>query len=265
MASNITLGGYVFPAGTRMLTRDQPTTVDEQKIPFVDGAQIPAGTRGAKVITLEGTLGGAGSIDSLGQAITTPSQLEAELNLLSSYLEAGYLALQLTDITPARTIQVQKRKSSFTPVPGSFRTAYDFTTELVAQDPRWLATATSSLTGAGTAVSNGSGPAYPVITLAGYTSTPSVTIAPAGGTGSITLALAATGISGTITIDCDPRNRKNGILVAGVARLDLINMATTINSNGDSAFFPYLNPGSNAVSYSGVGTGTVTWRDAYLF
>jgi phage-related protein len=265
MASAISFGGYTFPAATRLLSRDQPSTVDEQKIPFVDGANAPPGPRGSKVITIEGTVGGVGGIDSLGQYITSSAQLEAELNLMSSYLESGYQPLALSDITPARTILAQKRKSTFTPVPGSSRTAYDFTIELLAPDPRWLATAASTLTGAGTATSAGSGPTYPVITLTGYGSAPAVTIAPAGGSGSITLALAATGISGAITIDCDPRNRKNGILVAGVARLDLINMATSINSNGDSAFFPYLGPGNNAVSYSGAGTAAMNWRDAYLF
>ncbi|MDB5093551.1 MAG: Phage tail protein, partial [Candidatus Eremiobacteraeota bacterium] len=91
---------------------------------------------------------------------------------------------------------------------------------------------------------------------------------PAGGSGNdITLQLTKTMAGGdTIVIDCDPRNRINGVLLNGLPRLDLISMTGSINRVGDAAFFPYLAPGGNNLATSSGGTSvTITWHEAYLF
>jgi hypothetical protein len=274
--SQVQFGAYVFAAATRVLTRDQPTTIDEEKIPFLDGSSAPSGTRGSKIITLDGMIGGLGAVDSSGTLMTSSNHAEAEINLLSSYLESGYQPLQFLDILPARTLQVQKRKSTFTPVPGSGRTAYDFTIEMLAQDPRWVAAAvttvgpTAFIANSGPVI-GGSAITYPVFTFIGAYVNPTIYITPAGLSGSIRLQVTRSMLAGdTLVLDCDPRNRLTAVKLNGVPRLDLIDFTLTTNAAGDSAFFPYLLPGTtvslNAGSFTVNGTSvTVTWREAYLF
>lgn len=270
--STLSFGGYTFPASFSLLSRDQPAVIDEQKIPFLDGTNAPAGTRASKIVTVSGTIGGPGSVDSAGNWILNRDQAEAEANLLSSYVESGYQQLRV-GATPARYIMAQKRKSTFTYVEGTKQSAIGVELEFLAPDPRWLAAAptttpaVASLNAALYTV-GGSGVTYPVFTFNGAYVNPSVSVSPAGIGGSITLSLTYTMAGGDqLVIDCDPRNRANGVLLDGVPRLDLINPQST-NTTGGAEFFPYLAPGTNTITAAGSPNGanvTASWREAYLF
>jgi hypothetical protein len=269
---------YSFPAGFRLVSRDQPTKLDELKIPYLDGSQIPDGTRDTKVIAIAGTIGGSGAVDSGGNYITTRDQAEAEANLLSSYLAAGTLALSV-GAAPARTILAKKSKSTFTYDESTAQCVIGCALEFKAPDPRWLALAASTvgpIGGAGIVAAlqtvGGSATTFPVATLVGAYNNPIVMVYPGNGTGRILLQLGYQMLAGdTIVIDCDPRNRESGVLLNGAKRLDLINTTASLNTYGDAAFFPYLIPGANLVyvcSFNGTTPGTsasVTWREAYLY
>ncbi|MDB5042163.1 MAG: Phage tail protein [Candidatus Eremiobacteraeota bacterium] len=273
VTSSISFGGYSFPASFMLVSRDQPSTVDRLKIPFLDGEQIPQGTRAAKVIAIKGTIGGVGAVDSAGAFIVTRDQAEAECNLMESYLESGYQALNV-GATPARAIQCQKTKFTSTYVEGTQQTVIEVQIEFVAADPRWIATATTTL-GPSTSLNTsgivigGSGIVYPTATFVGAYVNPALTLFPSGGGGnSIRLQLLKTMVGGDqIVIDCDPRNRANGVLLNGVPRLDLIDLTNSTNGVGDASFFPYLSAGSsNTVTTSAGGTSvTVSWHEAYSF
>jgi hypothetical protein len=275
--STISLGGYTFPASFKLVSRDQPTTIDEVKIPFFDGSNAAPGTRSSKVIRIGGTIGGPGSVDSFGNYISTRDQAEAELNLMSTYLESGYQPLR-AGLTPPRSIQAQKRKSTFTYVEGTARSVIEVDLEFVAPDPRWLSDATTTV-GGGPSISTtvtvgGTGITYPVFTFTGPYVNPLVKISPPGG-GYVQLALTLTMAAGeTLVVDCDPRRRATGIVyntnvVANAgSRLDVIGINGATNTVGDSAFFPYLRPGSNTIVANGAANGTsvtASWQEAYVF
>jgi hypothetical protein len=273
--STISFGAYVFPASFSLVSRDQPAVIDEVKIPFLDGTNAPAGTRSSKTITLNGTIGGPGAVDSAGNLLSNRDQVEAEANLMSSYLESGYQQLEVGagnfSGTP-RYIMAQKRKSTFTYVEGMRQSVIGVEIEFLAQDPRWLAVTPTAIPAASslnaTYAVGGSGITYPVFTFTGGYVNPVVSVSPAGTGGSITLSLtAAMGGGDVVVIDCDPRNRANGVLLNGVRRLDLVNPQST-NTTGGAEFFPYLLPGGNVITASGSPNGShvaVSWREAYLF
>jgi hypothetical protein len=278
VTSKLAFGGYTFPAGFMLLSRDQPSVIDEQKIPYSDGANIPQGSRGAKVIVIKGTIGGSGAVDSGGSYIQNRDQAEAELNLMSSYLESGYQQLSVgagTFAGAARYIVAQKRKFTVTYAESAFQAVIDVQIELVAQDPRWLASAAATI-GPSTSILNlaqtigGSTITYPVATFVGAYQRPYLNVNFFGGRNIQIGTIAALGAGDTFVIDTDPRNRANGMLLNGVPRLDLIDMGSSVNTAGDAAFFPYLLPQALLISADSLtavrGTSvTVTWREAYSF
>ena len=271
--SAISFGGYTFPAGFRLDQRVQDNVIEEVKIPFLDGTSAPASSRDSKKIHVVGTIGGWGAVDSSGAYIGNRDQAEAELNLMYSYLESGYQQLKV-GATPARYIYAQKIKSTAQYEEASQQQKIDVDITFLAQDPRWLATATSSI-GGGTSIaaviatSNGSSLTYPKFTFSGAYTNPTLTVYPGNGTPYITCAMTLTMVGGdTLVVDCDPRNRQNAILYNGNPRLDILGTAGLTNTVGDAAFFPYLLAGANKVNANGSVNGTsvtMTWQDAYLF
>lgn len=270
--SPISFGAYVFPAGFRLAGRDNDAVIEEIKVPFLDGTSAPAGSRNSKVIRVTGQIGGNGAVDSSGSYITNRDQAEAEINLMTSYLEAGYQQLKVGS-TDGRFIWAQKRKFSTVVAEATNQTVIQVDVEFLAQDPRWLAAAASTLSGASLAAvlatNSGSALTYPKFTFTGAYVNPFASVNPGNGAGYITAATVLTmGAGDTLVIDCDPRNRANAVLLNGVPRLDLLGSNGITNTMGDSAFFPYLLPGNNAVTAHGSSGGTsvtASWQNAWLY
>jgi phage-related protein len=263
--SALSFGGYIFPAAFVLLQRDQPTSIDEVKVPMYMGTTAPVGTMGSKVLSLRGTIGGQGAVDSAGVYILNKTQAEAELNLMASYLESGYQPFGISQ-TPPRTIAAQKRKFTTKPRDGTDQACVDVEIELVAPDPRWIGTASASIAASGTATAGGSAPTFPKATFTGAGTPPTLKIQPAGSAGYVQVIAGYTMLAGdTLVIDCDPRNRAKAILLNGLPRLDLLGTAGATNTVGDNAFFPYLLPGANTVTMTGAAARVLQWSDAFLF
>jgi phage-related protein len=268
--SNISFGAYTFPAAFGLDTVQQPNQIDETKIPFLDGTSAPAGSRQSKIIRITGFIGGYGAVDSTGTYIMTQDQAKVEFDLLSAAVEAGYQKLSVGD-TPARYIYAQKKTMTITPVEGSGRTGLLITIDFIAQDPRWLSTivtATNFGTGATNTITNaGNIFTFPKLTIAGVFVNPVFKVTPHGSSGYIQQTYTITLAGGDVlTIDCDPRNRANGVLLNGAPRLDVLGTTGITNTVGDAAFFPYLLAGTNTVqtsATSGSGTMTLSTQDAW--
>ena len=266
VTSRLSFGGYAFPAAFMLVYRQQDTTVDVVKLPYQDGSNIPTGTRSEKKISIKGTIGGAGAVDSSGNYITTRDQAEAELNLMSSYLEAGYQQLSV-GASPARYLLAQKTSFKATPMEGTSQTAISVEIEFVAQDPRWIATTQSSSTALnGTLTSNGTTIVWPKFTITAAAAGATIQIAPSGYSGIKLVLLNGAVSSGTLIVDTDPRNRASAVINnSGVVQLSLVDYVNTLNNNGDSSFFPYMRPGANALTTTNITAMTTTWSDAWLF
>jgi hypothetical protein len=267
VTSTISFGGYNFPSSFQLVSSDQPTSIDEMKIPYLDGSQIPQGTRDTKTVKIKGTIGGVGAVNSGGAYINSSDLAAGELNLLESYLNTGYQQLNVTS-SPARTLLCQKTDFTASYQEATQRTVIDVEITFKAQDPRWLAsTGSSSSATSGNLTSNGTAIVYPKFTLTAFSSSASIAITPAGASGAITLALSLSALAGqTVTIDCDPRNRANAVVgsTTGVA-LYCVNAASCTDNSGGASFFPYLLPGNNALSVTGITAMTTAWNDAWSF
>lgn len=279
--SQISFGSYVFPSGFKLSTRTNDTNIDEVQIPFQNGTHIPPGYRNSLVIQVDGTIGGAGAVDSLGNYITNRTQCEAEVQLMRQYLIAGYQPFSYglgqgggSGATAVRTISAQLTKFSVTYGEANNAAVAVVAIQFTAPNPSWYAATTKSLTlsgtgtQTGTATSAGSDTSYPIFTLTGTGVNPAVKIAPNGYSGYIEVSMTRTMTgSDTIVVNCDPRNRANGILLNGTPTLSLAGTAGFINTLGTADFFPFITPGANTVSVistSGSVSCTVTWQDTYI-
>lgn len=266
VTSRISFGGYNFPSGFYLDSNEQDTTMDVVKLPYQVGSNIPPGTLAEKIVSVKGMIGGSGSVDSSGAYIQTSDQLEAELQLLYSTLKSGYQSLNV-GATPAKTLACQNRKAKVTYITGTGRSAADVELEFVAQDPRWISTAQTSTTAlSGTLTSNGSIFTFPVFTITGASAGATISVTPLGAAGAIKLVLLNSTISsGSLLIDCDPRNRVNAVKLNGVVNLALVDYINSLNNVPDSQFFPYLQPGANTFASTGISAMTTSWSDAYVF
>jgi len=264
IVSMLKFGAYQFPASFRLVHQEQDVVIDEQKIPNLEGTNAPQGSFNSQVIRLAGTIGGFNGVDSAGNPITNRDQCKAELNLLTSYLRAGFQQLYLGS-SDNRTIRAQLRKLMTSFAEATMQAVADCEIEFMAPDPRWIGAAHNIAAAvslaAVAAVNNGSTITYPKFTFTGaYTNNP--------GSGApliktqLTLVMIGTDV---LVIDCDPHNRANAVLLNGMPRLDLV--TATTNTMGDAAFFPYLIAGANTVSAAGSVNGTsvsATYNDAFL-
>lgn len=273
--SPIQFADYIMPPGTILKTQQLDSTIEEIPLLGIDGSYAPPGYAKATIITLEIEMGGGGDISpTTSSQMITLDDVNNEANQLYSRLKSGPQKL-IIGTTPARYIMAQKSKWKVEPLPGSGRTHFNMQIEFYAQDPRWLAVATSSQNYSGTnpsatLVNSGTARAYPVFTItAGTNPKPVITLPWGGGGNQIAIQINYTFNSGdTLVIDCDPRNRWKGITLTTLAtptttRFDLISQI--INNFGTADTFPFLDPGSSLVQIdaSSSVTATVTWQNAY--
>lgn len=289
ITSSLAFGSYTFPYGMRLQDRQQDTRIDVTDIPFTAGVSAPAGLTGQRTIRLTGMIGGYGAVDSAGAYIQTKDQLEAELQLMMSWLESGYQRFTKGD-SDGRYCYAQKSKAKATYKEAENGLIAYVDIELIVADPRWFATAVQSTGqihhggGDATKVSNGSGLVYPkvVFTANGdHITNPTFTVHPGSSSGGsnyvkITLTTAQmsgghTGTADVITIDCDPANRPNAVLLNGAPALWLLGNNGCQNTMGNQAFFPYMVPGNNLIhidpdSSAGVNSyGVLSWSDTWVF
>jgi hypothetical protein len=280
ITSPIIFGGYTFPYGMRLSSREQDSRVDQTDIPFTAGINAPAGITGVRTIDLTGIIGGYGAVDSLGQYISNRDQLEAELQLMASWLESGYQKLTI-GFADARYCYAQKTKLKVAYQEAENGIIAHVDIEMIAADPRWFATATQNSPtytygGSGSnLVSAGSGLVFPVITITTPGVTPSVKIHPGGGSAAPYVKVALPGYTtpaggDIIIINCDPNPavRPNAVLLNGAPALYLLGTTGLTNTMGNQAFFPYMQPGSNW-SYADPGnpggSAVITWSDTWIF
>lgn len=265
LLSTIQFGDYVFPPGFRLASWANDARLETAQLSGVDGVRILAGRADQGTISVEGSMGGSGDPGFSVSSMLTADDFAAECNALYQRLASGYQQLTV-GIDPARTIRCQKSRFSTEFEESMGRRFGAIKVEFVAPDPRWLSTAVKTVTGNGVAVHAGSARSYPVFTITGPSTNPSVSVEPAGYTGSVTVGLTVTLAStDTIVIDCDPRNRMFAVLLNGVRRLDLIGVSGINNGIGTADCFPFLLPGNNGVGFSGGGGYQMAWQDAWGF
>jgi hypothetical protein len=270
--SAVAFGGYTFPYGVYISARQSDQRVDEVDIPYTAGSQAPQGVAKSVVISLTGQIGGDGAVDSEGNYITTRDQLEAEVQLMRSWIESGYQELTL-GFADGRYCMAQKQKLKVTYAATENGRIAHVDIDLLVQDPRFLsaATHTEDLTAgtAATIANAGTALSYPKFTLTATAAAtnPTFQVSPAGGSGYVQIALTVNLNDGDVlVIDCDPRNRANAVLLNGVPSLSLLGTNGCTNTNGDQNFFPYLQPGNNSALVT-LATGSATivasWQDAF--
>jgi len=277
--SALSFGSYTFPSGFMLLSREQPRTIDEVKVPMLDGSHAPAGSRGSKVIKLRGTIGGQGAVDSFGYYINNRDQAEAEANLMAAQLSSGYQQL-MVGANPQRYLWAQCRKFTATYVESENQSVLECEIEFMAADPRWLSTVVKSVDIGGQTnpivTTVGSAITYPKYTFNGPTAgqpnvNPRIFAYVPGGVIIVSIAYTMAPTD-TVVFDCDPRNRASAVTLNGAPRLDLLGTGGIYNSANDGAFFPYLRPGAggNAVGgdfypYPAQSPVAISYQDAFLF
>lgn len=290
LMSRFKFGGYTFPVGMILAERQQDSRVDQTDVPFSPGVNAPAGLTAARTLRLTGQIGGMGAVNSSGIYITTIDLLEAELQLMASWLESGYQQFS-AGYADNRYCWAQKTKLKKTLAEAEGGLVAHVEIELVVPDPRWFTGTTNSTSqihhgGSNVnCVSNGSGLVYPKITFTAngdHCTNPTVKIFVGNSTGGsnpyVQLQLDTSQLSGghtgtadVITIDCDPANRPNAILLNGAPALYLIGTSGSTNTMGNQAFFPYMVPGNNLVhldpdaSAGSNSYGVLSWSDTWVF
>lgn len=281
VTSNVTFGSYNFPYGLRCDYRQADSRIDQADIPFSYGVNAPQGLTGVGTIHLTGMIGGYGAVNSSGVYITTRDLLEAEVQLMKSWLESGYQKLTL-GFSDGRYCYAQKSKSKITYNEAEMGIIAHVDIELIAADPRWISpiTQNSTVFNHGTAghtlVSSGSALVYPTVTFTGPGKNPFFKIHPNSSSDSdpyVEIVLTYTLASGdTIIVNCDPNPtvRPSAVLLNGAPRLDLLGTTGSINTAGNQAFFPYMVPGNNRLNIDpdpGNGgasaTGQLSWSDTF--
>jgi hypothetical protein len=156
--------------------------------------------------------------------------------------------------------------------------------EFYCPDPRFLSALPNTIASSSPpgptvfhATVSGNARTYPILTMTGTLSGPSMTIQPPdGSTQVIYLVDLSAGSSVDVWIDCDPKNRDSCILLSDLTpRLDYlyfvtggtgsVSRLTSTNQNPD--MLPYLLPGDNVITLENYGSGgpaEFTWRDAWL-
>lgn len=271
--SLVAFGSYTFPIGTMVKSRKLSSDIDETKMLGLDGTIAPPGKLQAQTLTLEIEIGGGGDIDPVRNAIiNTIDDLDNAANDLFAALAAGYENLVL-GLTPARYLTAQKKEYSIQYLEGSGRRHANMSVDFYAPDPRFKSVTTTTRTSGGSATNAGNAPTYPVVTYAQTGGAASgqviLQIIPTGATGHVKLTLGITLQDGDVlVIDCDPRNRANGIVYTPsggdpVSGLYLLGTTGIENTLGDDSTFPFMLPGGNTVSFSGANSISFTWADAY--
>lgn len=272
--SLIQFGDYIMPIGTKFSSQQLDSTIENTPMLGLAGEFAPPGLALGGVITLDVDLGGGGDVSpTTSQPLVTLDDVNTECNQLFARLNADYQAL-IIGTSPPRYVMAQKRKFKIDYLPGSGRTHHTLAIELFAQDPRWLsstqnthafaAPGNATLTNAGTARS------YPLITFtAGTNPSAKIQIPTGGSTPYVEIDLTYTLAAGdTLIIDCDPRNRWEGVRLKPngattyTPRLDLI--TNIVNTIGTADTFPFMDPGASLVTIGGAGAAaSVAWNDAW--
>lgn len=273
--SAISFGSYTFPFGSWVKVREGSTDIDESPMLGLDGTIAPAGVLKAQTLSVEIPIGGDGSWDPKSTSgdiiyLITMDDLNNAANDLFAQLEQGYQALNV-GYTPARTINAQKRKFEIPYSEATGRRNAAISIEFYAPDPRWLAEVVQTITSSGTATNNGNMISYPIVTYqqSGGAASAQPTLKVDTGAGHVELTLNITLQDGDeLVIDCDPRQRANGIVYTpsgGNPTPDLALLGTTgiVNTIGNDATFPYLLPGTHNVNFGGANSISFAWNDAY--
>lgn len=137
VVSQYQFGSYKFPAGFTMRGRSNRVNPDLTPTPFQFGVHAPSVRVGGKTVTLNGTIGGTGAVDSAGNPFTGRDSVYAELDLLCSALQNGYAALTAGN-ADLRALSCQAKSLKVTAMPGTFQRAQQIELELYAPDPRWI-------------------------------------------------------------------------------------------------------------------------------
>lgn len=277
-ASVIQFGSYVFPLGAKIKSRDVSGDIEETKMLGFDGTIAPPGLLGAQIVTVTVEMGAGGDFDPATSTPTdinylvTMDNLNDAINEMLALLQEGYQALTI-GYSPARTIQAQKRKFTVAYDDGFGRRRATIDMEFYCPDPRWLASTVQTETTSGASITNnGNMNTYPVVTYmqTGGSASQTVMLRIGIGTGLyVELDLALTMNSGDVlVIDCDPRNRANGIIYTPsggqpVNGLALLGTSGIVNTIGNDWTFPVLIPGSHVITFQGANSISAAWSDAY--
>lgn len=276
-ASVIQFGSYTLPLGAYVKSRDGSSEIEETKMLGLDGAIAPPGLLGAQVVTVSIDIGGGGDVDPASTSmdiiyLQTMDDLNNAANDLFAQLQAGYQALTV-GYSPARTINAQKRKFNIGYMEGSGRRHATMDLEFYCPDPRWLATTGSTGSTSNADITNdGNMTTYPVVTFtqSGGTNSDTVMLRINVGTSLyVELDLDINLNDGDVlVIDCDPRNRAQGIIYTpdgqpSVVALDLLGTSGIVNTIGNDATFPYLIPGAHKLTFAGATSVVCAWNDAY--
>jgi hypothetical protein len=275
----IAYNGYVFNTSWMVTDRTAAMILEPVDIPFAAGQSIVPGKMDVGVYTLQGVIGGIGSVvDHNNNPMITLDEVQAEVDYMMSFFLFGDAPLQIrTD----RYVNAQLSQSKIAYATGNGYRMANITLDLKAQDPRSygltpysynLSTGSPASTVVSAYINNlGNAPAWPTFTLT-FTATtvnPSITIYTSGGTYQITIRIVGTFTSGqVVTIVTDPRYRS--VQLNGVTTYSIFNVAGGINTiPGDYNIMPYVQPLQTGIrlamnASSGAYTLNATYSDTWL-
>jgi hypothetical protein len=137
MMSLLKFGTYVFPQGFRFIRREPEIFANPIPLQGIHGEYATRFFRGGKTLTIEGTIGATGQVDSAGHYYSTIDDTDAEMNLMAAQLRSGYQKFTAGYID-GRYLNCQLKSMKVAPIPGTNRVAREVSIELYAPDPRWL-------------------------------------------------------------------------------------------------------------------------------
>lgn len=274
----IKFGLYIFPLTFQEQSRSAKLKADTRALPFNYGDyQDPNSSLAGRDITITGEIGTGLQGGKSGTNLITATDLENERAFFGAIQAQGRQKLFVRGDRYCNAF-LNEFTHAFMQDGGGFRYA-TWTLKFHADDPRYYSTNPIVVgpftTTSGAITQNGTARAYPIITINGPVTNPTVTMID-GATGkTIAVTFTTTVASGDkIVITCDPRpeNRRivaQYIFASGTVAnaLQYITVPTGFANNLDaSEIFPFLNPAGNTttITVTAGGSYTLTYNDTWL-
>lgn len=273
----IKFGNYIFPLTFQEQSRTAKLKADSRALPFGYGEyQDPNSSMNGRDVVLIGEIGTNLLGGKSGSTLVTATDLENERSYLGSLQAAGRQKLFVRSDRYCNAF-LNEFTHVFLQDGGGFRFA-TWTLKFKADDPRYYATNPSVVSFTSTTptiIQNGNMRAYPVITINGPVTNPTVTMID-GATGkTIAVTFTTTVASGdkiVLTTDPRPENRRiaalyvfaNGTITNA---LQFITVPTGFANNLDaSEIFPFINPNGNStiISVTAGGNYSLSYNDTWL-
>lgn len=258
----LSFGTYTFPVTFQETSRTLTLAFDKKKIPFNWGEQIaPNTSMNGRTIEIGGAVGSM-ITGSLGNVLSSATDLEAERRLLAALQAKGRQAL-FVGAQQYIMAYLESFEHKFFQDAFGFRYA-DWVLKFFADDPRYLSPTPTTTTHSNTAASGvstntlpltttGNVRTYPVLTFTAGAATvgagPYVEITYGGLTLGVKFSMLTMVAGSTLVITCDPRPNTRSIAAvytAGGPATNALQYCAITDFSNDydlTEWFPFIDPG----------------------